>query len=521
MSNDQDGLLTETIAGHFPGARVDANEIDLGFGGLSIGCRVNGVGEFGVFKTASLFFQLRGGVLGDAPVFASISGYGDSDHDAIVSGGCNWACSFGPVLRAGLAGESNAKVERFDVTVDGQGYQLFVDGIDRTFWSGGGDQAAERTRVVRARLGGWPWLSRVMVDSGRLPLMPVKRSTILSVFVGSRPDGLTVEVKINGVDWPGMVEALAEAANEPPGSVTLLRELAVLVPVGPEARLQREAVARTLAGRQRETDGGNPVARRWRGWRQHNGVLGAPLSAGEVAQLEAVVGSLPTDHRQFLMNVAASGAGPGYGLLPPTGEAQRRLAQGTFTFEDGASPDGGPDGVLALAHAGCGIVWYLVLRGPDAGEVWCDTRSSDRKVRRVAGSFTEWYRGWLDALVEDRAPWTAWDWKSCATASVLAQLLERVAKEDTARPLPAGRLAGLVAPGKLRLMSGGGRCFAPRSLLDPCEGCVHLATYWGLEEDVFPPGVPPLEGREEEPSPGQTAPARGGRVGSWFRRFRG
>ncbi len=37
MSEELDGLLTETIARHFPEARADKNEIDLGFGGLSIG----------------------------------------------------------------------------------------------------------------------------------------------------------------------------------------------------------------------------------------------------------------------------------------------------------------------------------------------------------------------------------------------------------------------------------------------------------------------------------------------------
>jgi hypothetical protein len=221
------------------------------------------------------------------------------------------------------------------------------------------------------------------------------------------------------------------------------------------------------------------------------------------------------------LNVASSGAGPGYGLLPPTGEAQQRLARGTFSFADGASPSGGPEGVLALAHAGCGIAWYLVLRGPHTGEIWCDARSSDGKVRRVAGSFTDWYREWLDASVADRAPWTAWDWKSCATASVLAQLLEKLRKEETDKPLAAGCLAGMVGPGKLKVTSGGSRCFAPGAALDPCAGCVHLAIYWGLGEDVFPSGVPPLKGREEEPSAESPAPSRSGRVASWFRRIKG
>ena len=57
MSGEEDELLTETVARHFPEARVDKNEIDVGFG-LSIGCRVTGVGELGALKTANLLFQL-------------------------------------------------------------------------------------------------------------------------------------------------------------------------------------------------------------------------------------------------------------------------------------------------------------------------------------------------------------------------------------------------------------------------------------------------------------------------------
>jgi SMI1/KNR4 family protein SUKH-1 len=519
MSDQHDHLLTETIARHFPTARVDKNQIDLGFGGLSIGCRVDSCAEARGFKAASLFFQLRGGGLGDAPIFASISGYAESDEGAIVAGGCNWACSFGPVLRAALAGEADTKVDRFDVTMDGQSYRLFVDRLDRTFSSNDGDPTAEHARVVRARLGGWPWLSRPMVSSGLLPLLPVKRSTILSVFVGSLPDGLTVEVKVNGVDWPGMAAALPDASNDPSGVVTLLRELAVLVPVGPPAPLQRDAVQRTLIGLQREMGGTTRAGQRWRGWRQHNGVLGAPLSAGELADLESNVGPLPPDYRQFLADVAASGAGPGYGLLAPTGEAQRRLAGGVLSFVDGASPARELEGVLALAHAGCGIVWYLALRGPHAGEVWCDARSSDGKVHRVAGSFTDWYRQWLDASVEDRFPWTAWDWTSCATASVVSQLLEQVEKEDGRKPRGGGRLAGMVGPGKLKLLSGGGRCFASGASLDPCGGCVHLATYWGLNEDIFPAGAAPLQGSEPDPLPASPAPSRGGWFTKWLGRF--
>src|SRR5262245_52004495 len=102
MSNDV--LLTETIARHFPDARIVDGEIELGFAELRMRCWVNRIHSVGTYKSASLFFNLSGGALGPSPIFASISGYDESPERAIIVGGCNWACSFGPVLQAGLAG---------------------------------------------------------------------------------------------------------------------------------------------------------------------------------------------------------------------------------------------------------------------------------------------------------------------------------------------------------------------------------------------------------------------------------
>jgi hypothetical protein len=517
MSSEQDALLTETIARHFPEARIDGGKIELGFAELTMECWVNSVKPLGQFSTASLFFNLRGGALGRGPVFASMSGYGDSEQEAIIGGGCNWACTFGPVLRTGLAGESHADVEAFEVMLDGQSYRLFIDGLDRALFSGqGGGDASERTRVARARLGGWPWLTRRIVDSGRLPLLPAGRPTILSVFVGGRADDRIVEVKVNGADWPGMDEIFAEEGGDPPGVMTMLRELAVLVPIGDTAPLARVAVARTLAGLERPQGDHRRASVSWAGWRRHAGALAAPLSAAALAQLEASVGPLPPDYRQFVAEVAAAGAGPGYGLLSPLGEAQARLARGTFAFADETAPEDGPDGVLALAHAGCGVMWFLVLGGAHAGEIWCDARSSDGNVRRVARSFTAWYRDWLRCAVEERAPWSAWDAKCCSTASVLSKFLDSVTKDDPPGTPSAGRLTGKVAPGKLSLFSGGSRWFAPKARLDPCEPCAAAAAHFGLGGEVFAPGVAPLAGTDDAPAP---AEPEGGRLTRWLRRL--
>src|SRR6185503_8974062 len=123
--------------------------------------------------------------------------------------------------------------------------------------------------------------------------------------------------------------------------------------------------------------------------------------------------------------IAGHGAGPGYGLLP----ASAALAAGTFDWRDGEEPDGPPGGVLPLAHAGCGVMWLLVLRGPRRGEVWVDAGGSDRRARRVAGSFDAWYRSWLDCAVRDSGPWTQWDGGACATPHVLSQVLDQIEAE--------------------------------------------------------------------------------------------
>jgi hypothetical protein len=375
MSSERDALAAGTIARHFPEARLSDAKVDLGFGGLHIECRVAQVRELGAYRSASLFFRLSGGALGPAPIFASMSGYAETVEAAIVTGGCNWACSFGPLLRAGLAQEEQPDVDRFELTIDGQRCRVFVDGIDRVLATAGEPDVAARTAAARASLGAAPWLTRRVLESGRLPLLPAARPTVLSVFIASGPRGRTVEVKVNGCDWPGMDEVFAGAPAEPEGATTLLRELAIVVPLSEPPPLTRDGVARTLDGLSRELGGQLRDAVRWRGWRNHAGQLEAPLSEIELARVERELGALPQDYRRFLRDVAGAGAGPGYGLLSPAGAAQRQLAGGTFAWRDGESPEQPPAGVLALAHAGCGIMWVLVLRGPGRGEVWSDAIS--------------------------------------------------------------------------------------------------------------------------------------------------
>lgn len=493
-----DAMFRETIARHFSDARIVDDEIALGFGALRMQCWVHEVGHHGSSVHATLFMQLRGGHLGETPVFASASGYGDTAEAAIVIGACNWACAFGPVLQAALGGTASADVASFDAVADGQAFRVFVDALDRAASLDASD-ALPRIAPARARFARDGWLARAVLDAGRLPVLHPERATLLSLFVSDLENHRLVEVKVDGVDWPGMDAVFAGAPPEPPGAMVLLRELAVAVPMGPASALSRESVERTLRGL--ET---TPPSRRcvdWPGWRHHDGALAPVLTDVVIAALETRIGPLPPDYRDFLVNVGSSGAGPGYGLLSPIGDAQAELARGAFDGSDGSFPEDGPQGVLALAHGGCGVMWLLVLDGPHRGEVWLDARSSDGAVRQVAPSFTSWYRDWLAAAVRDASPWIAWNVECCATAGALGQIIEALERDGAASDEISAAVADQLAPGAMTLKSGANRYFVEGATLDPCHGCVSLAARFGLTPSLFLPGVPPLHAASDTSAP--------------------
>ena len=482
-----DALLVQIMANHFPGARTDGNQVDLGVAGLRIACRVNAVGEIGRSSSAHLFFHLSGGALGEEPVFASVSGYEGTPEQAVIAGACNWACSFGPVLRAALAGEEQPEVARFTADIHGQRFRICVDGLDRVMAFGEAEPELARTRAARVRLGAAPWLIGVVLESGRLPILPVDRPSVLSVFLGERPDGRIAEVKLHGVDWPAARTAFT-GESEPAGAVTLLRELAVAVPLGPPPPLGRAAVEQTLAGLTAPLEGGPRPTADWRGWRAHGGTLADPMSEIALARLERETGPLPADYRRFLVEVAGRGAGPGYGLLPPTAA----LAAGTFDWQDGEQPDGAAAGVVPLAHAGCGIMWLLVLGGEHRGEVWLDAHGSDGRARRVAATFEAWYRAWLDAAVRDGGPWTQWDGRACATPQVLSQVLDQIEKEGATGDAALARLKERIGPGAISVTTTGSPYFAAGAFIDPCHSCTATADGVGLADAVFCAGVSPF-----------------------------
>jgi hypothetical protein len=516
MSDEDDALFRQVFADHFPGARVEGSEVDVAFGNLRIACSVADVHDGGKFVAASLYFSLASSKLGDEPVFASMSGYGQTAKEAIVTGACNWAHTFGPVLRAGLAGDEQPKVERFECTIDGRPFRVFVDVLGRVLGKDSSDDGAQRLQGMRARWGAAPWLTRRIVESKRLPLLPADHPTVLSVFASDGPNRRVVEVKVNGRDWAGVDTLFADAGPEPEGGITLLRELAVLVPLAAPPPMDRGFVQRTLEGLPRSPQLQQGLPLRWRGWQRHGGALAPALAEDELRELERVAGTLPPDYRDFLLRVGRAGAGPGYGLLEPTPAVAKRFA-GSFSWKDGSSPQGAPSGVLPLAHAGCGVFWLLVLSGPERGQVWVDAHSSDEKVHREAPSFDAWYRRWIDRAVRGCAPGAIWDTRCCATVSVVSQVLTDIGKKEG--PIQPGSqpLANRIAPGKLAIFGGASPYFVAGLPLDPCYPCVALATGLGMEENAFAAGASPLAPDAVTPD---ATPKTGGFAG-WLRKLRG
>jgi hypothetical protein len=72
-----DELLSQTVARHFPEARIEEVAIELGFADPQLSCFVRAIRDMGPFKAASLFFALRGGRTGKGshrgrPLYAAV-----------------------------------------------------------------------------------------------------------------------------------------------------------------------------------------------------------------------------------------------------------------------------------------------------------------------------------------------------------------------------------------------------------------------------------------------------------------
>jgi tetratricopeptide (TPR) repeat protein len=134
---------------------------------------------------------------------------------------------------------------------------------------------------------------------------------------------------------------------------------------------------------------------------QRNAVFGAAghqwsvceVEAAELEAVEAVAGRLPEDWRLWISEVAGTGAGPFYGVLPlPNTDDPAHLGRPFFP----ETPEGEPvPGCLPLTDHGCGYQDLLVLNGPHRGEVWVDFREAEGPVVHWYRSTEAWFGAWL------------------------------------------------------------------------------------------------------------------------------
>jgi len=183
------------------------------------------------------------------------------------------------------------------------------------------------------------------------------------------------------------------------------------------------------------------------GARHHRFVLNIPLPEPEVAAFEMAHRiRLPDEYRRFLVDVGNGGAGPYYGLFK-LGERMDLRDLCSWTENDGvvgvpAEPfphsgawndlSGAPteddeedvsydqlmeefedryfsphhmNGAIPIADLGCAHGHWLVVTGPEAGNVWCDHRSERSGIfpltaeGRARVTFLEWYSDWLETAL--------------------------------------------------------------------------------------------------------------------------
>jgi hypothetical protein len=150
--------------------------------------------------------------------------------------------------------------------------------------------------------------------------------------------------------------------------------------------------------------------------------VGACMSNTELVAFEKRFGiSLPEEYREFLLRIGNGAPGPpAYGLIklaePSKGTADyrshtleglasmRKLFPFTkpWVWESGDASDEGTDeqignGQLYLGTDGCGMDWFLIVTGPERGNVWmiCGEGIQPTLPKRC---FLRWFEDWLDGI---------------------------------------------------------------------------------------------------------------------------
>ena len=223
-------VAAERVAAHFEGAAAEGALARIPSRGLEIGCEVGDPAPFGPFQAVPLYLSLRGGELGEASVFASISGYHDEPEGAVVEGACLWTCSLVELLDALETGNPPPYGAAFEATVVGSRHRVVTTRIDRCFPLADGIDPHERIAAARAALGDDRGMAGRVVDTCLLPAVTGGPAVVLSTFVSVVGDRCTAEVKVQGVDWPPLHDAITPRP-QPEDALVMLRELTLLRPL--------------------------------------------------------------------------------------------------------------------------------------------------------------------------------------------------------------------------------------------------------------------------------------------------
>ena len=170
------------------------------------------------------------------------------------------------------------------------------------------------------------------------------------------------------------------------------------------------------------------------GSEKHRYKLNSRLSEKSIRQFEEVTKTkLPDGYREFLKEIGNGGAGPYYGLEPLENgqyadlhyKDSADLVNPSLPFphtthwnfesdqfipenEDAYFDNKWVNGVLRISDFGCGIWMNMVVNGPEAGNIWVDSRVNDggifpdpffKEEGRV--SFLEWYELWLNQSLKE------------------------------------------------------------------------------------------------------------------------
>jgi uncharacterized protein (TIGR02996 family) len=212
----------------------------------------------------------------------------------------------------------------------------------------------------------------------------------------------------------------------------------------------------------------------------HQYRLNPPLTVERVEQIEARIGCrFPEQYRRFVTELADGGAGPDYGIRPlaslleATGNPEW-LTSFALPFpvptnvQESRSLGYSARGALPICEIGCGGFYYLILSGPERGNVWIENPDGEwsptlldeshfpsgpdveiaaileaalRSPPALKLEFLDWYLKWLDEAL----------WKVSCSSTPADELFD-VDPETTELSVVERRLTAL--PERLRQVRG-------------------------------------------------------------------